>query len=405
MNILFLGSFFEKSRADEIWRNSKGPLVISADTFQQSLLDGFCQLNRASCISLLTIPAVGSYPFRYKKIWFKRSVFQYGSNVSICGGFLNFTLIKKLSIYISAKKNLNRWAKMSAGKGTIIVYALLPSYLKAAIKVKKQYPQIKISCIVLDLPEYFGDRTDLLSRVFSKYEQREIRSCLPKIDSYILLTRQMSNALGILDKPYIILEGLYSLPVSDSSLAQTIPSDNCRKILYSGQLDNRFGISNLLEAFKGILDENYRLWICGDGSAKKQVLASVAEDNRIVYFGWLERGKILQLQKTATVLINPRSGDGEYTKYSFPSKTMEYMASGTPTLMYPLPGVPDEYLDNLVIIKGSSVENMRNTIVEWCEKPHYELKLFGEKAKEFILKNKNAKKQAERVLDFINDYY
>ena len=45
----------------------------------------------------------------------------------------------------------------------------------------------------------------------------------------------------------------------------------------------------------------------------------------------------------ATLLVNPRPTTEEFTIYSFPSKNMEYMASGTPLLTTKLPGMPEEY--------------------------------------------------------------
>lgn len=56
------------------------------------------------------------------------------------------------------------------------------------------------------------------------------------------------------------------------------------------------------------------------------------KDRRIQYLGSIPHDEILQLQRTASLLVNPRTPEGIYTKYSFPSKTMEYLASGTPTL-------------------------------------------------------------------------
>ena len=63
---------------------------------------------------------------------------------------------------------------------------------------------------------------------------------------------------------------------------------------------------------------------------------------RIEFLGMLPRTDVLELQSKATILVNPRQPVGDFTKYSFPSKTIEYMASGTPLLMYKLPGIPEE---------------------------------------------------------------
>lgn len=399
MNILYLGSFFEKSRESEIWKDSKSTMVIAGDVFQQALLDGWRDERNAN-LTLLTVPAIGSYPVRYRKLWFRESTFQYHSKECVCCGFLNLTFIKQYSIYFSIKRNIEHWARSTPGDKTIIVYGLLYPYLKAAIAIKKQHPEIKISCIVLDLPQYFDDKADFISKFFSKLDQKKIKQLQSNIDSYVLLTKHMLEALSIENKPYMLLEGIYS-PISSNNDKFT-EKETDKAILYTGKLDNRFGLSELLEAFMEIPDADYKLWICGDGSARHSVIECAAKDSRIKYFGFIKREDALILQQKATLLINPRKGDEEYTKYSFPSKTMEYMASGTPTIMYPLPGMPDEYFRYLAIVNDNSLNTLRNTIIKWCEKPQNELNEFGEKAKNFILENKNAKIQSSRLLEFIS---
>ena len=47
--------------------------------------------------------------------------------------------------------------------------------------------------------------------------------------------------------------------------------------------------------------------------------------------------------RRADVLVNPRPNEGEYTKYSFPSKNIEYLLSGNPVVGYMLSGMPEDY--------------------------------------------------------------
>lgn len=129
-----------------------------------------------------------------------------------------------------------------------------------------------------------------------------------------------------------------------------------KTILYTGKLDARFGIRDLIEAFKRIDDEEFSLWICGLGLDQAFVEDAVKSDSRIKYWGIMEQKRIFEMQREATLLVNPRNGEAEYTKYSFPSKTMEYMASGTPTVMYKLPGLPVDYEEHLVLNSDNSQE-------------------------------------------------
>ena len=305
--------------------------------------------------------------------------------------------IKNYSIYISAKRSIKRWAQQQSKDKTVIIYAMFYNYMQAVISVKKKYPELKICLIVLDLPEYFDDEKGFKYRILNFYAKKSY-NLLNYVDSYILLTKYMVKPLNIGNKPWLLLEGVYS---DKNEISSPIKKGEDRTILYTGKLDARFGISDLLIAFNKIKDNSYQLWICGDGSAKSEVEKFVSLDCRIKYLGLLRREEVVVLQRKARLLINPRRPDEEYTKYSFPSKTMEYMASGTPTIMYKLPGIPDEYLEFLGIIPDDSIDSLCDTIIEWCEKSTDELQVLGQKARNFILQNKNSEIQAQRILDFI----
>ena len=77
---------------------------------------------------------------------------------------------------------------------------------------------------------------------------------------------------------------------------------------------------------------------------------------------------------------------------------MEYFASGVPTLLYKLPGIPEEYYDYCFTITELGVDALAskmNTILDLSEN---ELKECGVKAREFILNEKNPIKSNEEEL-------
>lgn len=97
---------------------------------------------------------------------------------------------------------------------------------------------------------------------------------------------------------------------------------------------------NLIDAFQQIKDPNYELRICGVGDSEDAIKAAAQKDERIHFWGKLPREQVLEWQSKATVLVNPRQNNEEFTKYSFPSKTMEYLSSGVPLVAYKLDGIP-----------------------------------------------------------------
>ena len=51
-------------------------------------------------------------------------------------------------------------------------------------------------------------------------------------------------------------------------------------------------------------------------------------------------------------------------QYSFPSKTMEYLASGTPSIAYKLEGIPSEYYPFIIFPESNDVESLHNSILK-----------------------------------------
>src|SRR5690606_15738320 len=152
-----------------------------------------------------------------------------------------------------------------------------------------------------------------------------------------------------------------------------------KSILYTGTLNKKYGILILLEAFELIKKDNYQLWICGAGEAEEDITKISANDHRIKFFGRVSRKEALRLQRKATVLINPRKSEEVFTKYSFPSKNMEYLLSGRPTIAYKLPGIPAEYEEYMFFIEDETAQGMAKKIIEACEKDPEELFEFGKK--------------------------
>ena len=159
---------------------------------------------------------------------------------------------------------------------------------------------------------------------------------------------------------------------------------------------------NLVDAFTNLKNKNYRLVICGDGDSKNELIAKMKEDNRIQYLGNLSRNEVLKLQRNSDLLVNPRSSEGIFTKYSFPSKTMEYLASATPTLIYRLPGIPNDYYDYCFTIDNLGHNGLEEALIEVLTLSTEELEKVGVRAREFILKNKNPTVQCNKIISMLN---
>ena len=186
-----------------------------------------------------------------------------------------------------------------------------------------------------------------------------------------------------------------------SNLKPTRYDRKLKFVVYTGMLHKRFGIMDLVQAFMLIGNSNYRLILCGIGDAEADIIKSSKVDSRIVFKGQVSREEVLKIQADATVLVNPRKNTELFTKYSFPSKTMEYLASGTPVVAYKLDGIPDEYDQFINYVPDNPIESLARILTEICEKPESWRKEMGSRAREFILRNKNCVVQTKKILDLI----
>ena len=82
---------------------------------------------------------------------------------------------------------------------------------------------------------------------------------------------------------------------------------------------------------------------------------------------------------------------------------MEYLASGVPTLLYKLPGIPEEYYDYCFSLTDLSVDALALKITEIMQVPESELKDLGNKAKDFIFKKKNPLMQCVKLYDLVKE--
>lgn len=393
MKIYFLGGWFPDDLENKIVLKSKKNIQFAANNLQKSLINGLKE--HYNDILLLSIPFIGSYPLRSRILISPK----YNKENEFVFSFFNLLFVKQLSIYRTIIHAFRKKIDKSSNLNIIVIYSIQIPYLKAAVAYKQKNNNVRIIVIVPDLLEYMGGPRGYFYSIFKKYSQNEFIKIMGDIDGYVLLCESMKDKLNIGNKPYEVLEGIYS---NNYNLEFTnTPSTGKKIIFYAGNLDERYGIIKLVEAFKGIDDDTYELWIRGDGRCKSYVLNEIEEDNRIRYYDKMDLSELLFLYKKATLLVNPVSPENEFTEFFFPSKTFDYMASGTPVLMFELKCLPQEYLSYMYFFTDSTIEGMRQKMTNICQLPQEELDEFGKKASHFVTNQKTAIKQTEKIYNLV----
>lgn len=394
--VVFLGGIFTPKQTDYILQQSKGNIQNAADALQKSIIRGLTE-NAGVAVSIVNLPFIGTHPYLFSDPDFPGTREEVVDGVSLVG--MPFHLgrpWKSLSRFLAASRGL---AEVDNQPGSVIlIYSAHLPFLAAAL-LQKLRKKDTVACLVLpDLPEFMDDR-GLLYAIVKGVESRLFRILAKRLDGFVLLTKAMADQLRINQHKYTIVEGV-AAPLEVPFIDQA--ATDKRVFLYTGTLASRYGVVELVEAFRKVKSEDAELWIAGEGDARDHIASAAQQDARIRFFGQVTRPQALKLQTEATILVNPRLPTGEFTKYSFPSKTMEYMASGRPVVMFRLPGMPEEYIPHFYDPGQDDPDALERMIEKLIFVDLDELTAFGARAREFVLTQKNAKMQGRKIVELMN---
>lgn len=398
MKYILLTSMFQSELEAEVIKNSRGKPIASANNaFQHALLDGFKANIKEDDLLIVNIPNIGAFPTNYTKYWFKGTSSIHFFEPS----FLNIIYLKHFYIYNKTKKILQHLLHKYSDC-TVLCYDLYGPWLRILDELK-QKKTFKSVCIVPDLPGLTGMPETITYRIFSALPKFNAYKHLHAIDGFILMAEKMMERLPINSKKTLIIEGIYKNSRDLKLQNRHNINNKVFKIVYAGALSERNNIRSLITQFITIDNKNIELHLYGAGNMEEFIRNSAKDDVRIKYHGQINRDKLLERLTEADLLINPRKPDLEFASYSFPSKTMEYMASGTPVLMFKIPSLPREYEKYVYLIPAIDDTSIREAIIDIINKSESERAEIGESARNFIYTQKSPCQQVRKIIEFVSN--
>lgn len=398
MKILYISSVCSPKVLEYIFNTAIIKPGQAIQKFHRLLIEGFSK-NKEIC----EIEVLSSLPIspngHTRKIWNIKTDIWHGVSFNYVFT-LNIPIIKNLIVFILTFSKVLLWRFKNLKEDKIVISDILNISVFWSAFLACKITNQPIAVIITDLPVHMVSDSRNLS--FFKRVYLKLGSFIIKhVDYYIGLTDQMNVEVNPLGKPFLVMEGL----VDEAILSlnhEVIPYKEKKIILYAGGIYEKYGVKKLLDAFLSLEGEDYELYIYGNGDLEEKMNEYTQLDNRVHYFGVVPNSVVVQELFNASLLVNPRPASEEFTKFSFPSKNMEYMVSGTPLLTTVLPGMPKEYHEYVYLLEDESLEGFRNTIQKILSKSSTELNAFGKKSQDFVLNNKSNVIQAKRIINFLN---
>ena len=370
MNIAYCSLLLPEEK--KLSERSKGHLPgVSLHKFTRATISGI-DANVDKPIKVFNIINTLNYP-KFPELLFKTEKWNHtqGSD-DIHIGYINVFGIK----YITQEQNLynalNQWAGSLQGqKFVLCVHHNYYPMMRAALRIKKKYGNQVLTCLVSgDIPGKFGLKSQYKDNLKEKMIERMEKSILlmaKEFDSFVFQTKYMAEGFGVEDKPVCVVECTY-LPSFENqqSVREDYNPEKKKVIFYAGSLRREYDALHLLNAFKHVVGDDYELWLAGGGNAVDRIKEEASKDRRIKYLGFIPPQEVFERQQAATVLVSPRKANHDFVKYSFPSKTMECLASGKPYIAHKLPCEPDEYRDYIQYPKDDTDQGLANKMMEIC---------------------------------------
>lgn len=396
MKVFWIGGVAENKDYKRMINN--GNTQIAANVTQLNYIEGI-EKNINKGVKILSSHFHPSYP-KYKELIIRRRTWQRNKEENIDIGFINLPIIKHFSKSLALRREIKSILKKDLCKDDNIffIYAMTFPLMSVApiIKKYKNKRNVKICLIVPDLPEYMNMEKSTIREFLERINNSLINRYLKYIDYYVLFASQMADYLK-LQKNYITIEGMVNL----SNVIKIGNLEKKKVIMYAGGLNEKYGALNLVKAFDGIDNKGYELWLYGVGDAIEKIMEISKKNSNIKYKGIVSNDEILAIEKQSILLVNPRPVSEEYTKYSFPSKNLEYMLSGTPLLTTKLPAMPKEYYEHVYLFEDDDIESIKKTLENILKISNDKMCKKGIEASNFVKEYKNNVVQTKKILDFL----
>lgn len=391
LKILYISALSSERLINEIHNLTKSNPGFAVQKFSRLLVKGL-MANGADVVALSNPP----FPGGSKRWVLLDSETEEGVHYKYIP-FLNVSMLKHLCLFLYAFAYVLFWGCRHRREKAIVCDVLSISVCMGALLASKINGVRSVGVVTDIYGLMVGNAKASWIVKFATYLNQYYVS---SFDHYVLLTSQMNERVNPKGKPYIVMEALCDLSMAEHDV-QDEERASPRAVIYAGGIHERYGLQMLAEAFVKADIPDARLVYFGSGPYVEEYKKLCAAHPNLEYRGVAPNEEIVAEEMKATLLVNPRPTTEEFTIYSFPSKNMEYMVSGTPLLTTKLPGMPEDYYPHVYLFEEESIQGYADALRKVFSQPANILYAKGVQAKKFVLQNKNYVAQAQRVLGLL----
>lgn len=216
------------------------------------------------------------------------------------------------------------------------------------------------------------------------------------LSGYIALTKSLEELFNVNNKPSLIVEGLVEDQPFENHKNETKPY-----FFFGGALMARYGVYDLIEAFKLLKNNDINLLICGHHFDLRELHEKIKDDKRIQFLGILPVNDVLHYEANAIANINPRPFSEDLDRFSIPSKTLEYLYSGTLTISVRNSILQKSFSDDVIWCKSSDKKDLLEGMEKALAMTDEQRQIVGKKGQEKVLKLYSLTSISQKINGFL----
>ena len=335
-----------------------------------------------------------SYPgkttVRVKSFWGRR----WNDNIAVISSIvLYINLLQKKDIHFSIFLGNNILAE-------ILFILITRVYRKKIYKEESENPNV-----------YFKEKGSIPNRFINWFV---INRLYRYYDCVLVITLQLNKFFigkGVPEAKILLVPQTVDLTRFESTEEKKVYKINSEYIAYAGSLNQKKdGVLTLIESFQRVSEKfpELKLFIAGGGTSEENMaILSLIENlkvaEKVSLMGRISSEEIPQFLKCAKVLVSCRPSSIQ-SDYGFPTKTVEYLATGKPTVTT-LTGELAFYLkdrETAFVVNKTEPDEVALKILEVLQDYDFALKV-AESGKDLVRDKFSPIIQTKKIIDFCKE--
>lgn len=378
-------------------KDLEGAVSLAGVRYQDGLVTAL--VDQGVDVELVGVPTTPTWG-RGGRLWVSRvTVHSQAGLRSRAIGFPNIVGLKQVWIAISLFLRvllITRSLRLRRHDHHVVVFNTI-SYIAIPVMLVSLITRSRTVGLIADVP-LESSRTHRAGYV--RLESRLEIWAISQFSRIVVLSQHVARDFGRVGQPWMVIEG----GVSHNEWVgkdHAVPDPyGTRRVVFAGTLNEVSGIELALEAMTLPAAMGCELQIFGSGPLLDVVKEASSRTPGICYMGSVPHVEVMNAYGGAALLISPRAPDDYVTRYTFPSKILEYLGTGIPVLANRLEGMPDAY-DSLLNFADPNPRAWSESIGEICNDVQGEYRAKAQAALEYVRVNRNWMAQASRLSRFL----